>query len=153
MTEFTKTLFADLMDSSVGANIVNDSNNLIINEAIILDKLNGNKEALNEFYNNLGKFGSRDGILSESAVTDIALKSFDDEKCGETCAVLTVAKEAGCKDYEIYCKALLLMRKCMENMKQNFGDIAKDRLEAQKQEVENNIRVSDALDKTVIDNQ
>ena len=148
MDKFTQDLFADLTES-VGANIMDNDNNLILNEAIVLDYLNGDKNALNRFYDNLGKFGKRDGILSESALTDIKLSSFDNENCADMCALLTVAKESNSKDYEIYCKALLLMKACVENMKKNFGNIAKERLETQKKEVENNPRITDAIEKTV----
>ena len=74
--DFTKGLFPT--DYKImGFTMADENNNKIINEAIVLDKLNGNKKALLEFYNQIGRFGYRDGILNESAATDIKLNAFD----------------------------------------------------------------------------
>ena len=67
--DFMEGLFPTV--SGTGVVPQDPDNNKIINEAIILDKLNGDKKALLEFFNNLGKFGARDGILNESAEMDI----------------------------------------------------------------------------------
>lgn len=131
----------------VGFNIPDEANNKIINESIILDIL-GNREALLEFYNHIGKFGYRDGILNESAVTDIKLDSFDDCCTAECSSILSVAKESNDEDYKLYTKCIMLMQKCMENMKSKYGNIANDRLNTQKSVVENNPRVQDAIEKT-----
>lgn len=129
-------------------NIQDDKNNKIINEAIILDKLGNNKEFLLEFYNNIGKFGARDGVLNENAVTDIKLQSFDSSTNGEVASLLAVAKEANDVDYDLYIKAIMLMQKCIENMKSRYGNIAKDRFESQTAVVESNPRIQDAIEKT-----
>ena len=129
-------------------NIQDNENNKIINEAIILDKLGNNKESLLEFYNNIGKFGARDGILNENAITDIKLQSFDASSNGEVASLLAVAKEANDADYDLYTKAIMLMGKCMENMKARYGNIAKDRLDSQGAVVETNPRIQDAIEKT-----
>lgn len=133
---------------STGFNIQDNENNKIINEAIILDKLGNNKEALLEFYNNIGKFGSRDGVLNESAVTDIKLCSFDNCSNGEVASLLATAKEANDADYDLYTKAIMLMDQCIKNMKDRYGNIAKERLETQTAVVDNNPRIQDAIDKT-----
>ena len=144
MSDFVNSLFADT-SKDTGINVVNTDHNHIINEAIILDKLDGNVEALNEFFNAIGQYGARDNILSESASIDCATASFNNEPCANTACVLAVAKESGCKDYALYMKALMLMKACMCNMKKTFGTIAEQRLEAQNAELNNNPRVVDAL--------
>lgn len=145
--DFTKGLFP--MDyKNIGFAMPDENNNKIINESIILDFLNGNKQSLLEFYNNIGRFGVRDGILNESAVCDIKLESFDDCKTPECSALLAVAKESNDEDYEVYTKCIMLMQKCMENIKTKYGNIAKERLNTQKDIVESNPRVQDAIEKT-----
>lgn len=142
---FTKGLFPT--SYMTGFNIPDEDNNKIINESIILDTL-GNKSALLEFYSHIGKFGHRDGVLNESAATDISLESFDDCCTGDCASLLAVAKESNDDDYKTYTKCIMLMQKCMENMKNKYGKIANDRLETQKAVVENNPRIQDAIEKT-----
>lgn len=144
--DFTKGLFPTDYNS-IGFTMADENNNKIINEAIVLDKLNGNKEALLEFYNQIGRFGYRDGILNESAATDIKLNSFDNTCAADTASILAVAKESNDEDYDIYSKCLMLMQKCMENMKTKYCNIAKERLDTQKDIMESNPRVQDAIEK------
>ena len=70
----------------------------------------------------------------------------DEDGSADLQYVLAVAKESGSKDYDLYMKAILLMKQCMENMKSQFGDIAEKRLAVQKAEVEANPRVIDAVE-------
>lgn len=144
MSDIMNGLFADTF--SVGVNIENDENNHIINEAVILDKLNGDTDALNKFFDTIGSYGARDNILSESANIDCCIGEFENGHCAKLAALLAVAKESNSKDYELYTKALMLMKACIENMKNTFGNIAKERLDAQIAEVESNPRVVDAIE-------
>ena len=125
------------------------NNNKIINEAIILDALNGDTKALNEFYSNLGRFGVRDGILNESNELCTKLCELEKVSCPETAAVLACAKEKNCVDYILYTRCMCIMNKCLENMKADFHNIAKTRVEEQTKELIDNARVKDALDKTI----
>lgn len=143
--DFTKGLFPTDY-SSIGFSVPDENNNKIINESIILDTL-GSKNALLEFYNHIGKFGYRDGILNESAVTDIELGSLGSTCTAETSSILAVAKESDDEDYKIYTKCVMLMQKCMENMKTKYCNIAKERLETQKTIIDSNPRVQDAIEK------
>lgn len=146
--DFTKGLFPTNYNI-IGYNIPDENNNKIINESIINNILNSNnKNALLEFYNNIGPFGARDGVLSESAATDIKLDSFDNCDSPECSAILAVAKESNDEDYKIYTKCIMLMGKCLENMKTKYSNIAKERLETQKKIVESNPRIQDAIEKT-----
>ena len=142
--DFTKGLFPN---SVPGFNLQDNENNKIINESIVLDTL-GSQKALLEFYNNLGKFGARDGLLNECAATDIKLSCMNDCNASDASCILASAKEANDQDYDIYIKCIMLMGKCMENMKNKYSNIAKDRLCAQKSEVESNPRIQDAIVKT-----
>ena len=142
MKSFTDGLFPQ---SATG---VENDNNKIINEAIILDRLAGNKDALLEFYNNLGKFGARDGLLNESAATDIKLECMDQMSNSDHASILAVAKESNDEDYDTYIKSMMVAQKCIENMRNKFGNIAKDRVDTQTKELENNPRIMDALEKT-----
>ena len=144
--DFTKGLFPTTYNN-IGYNIPDENNNKIINESIIYNKL-GNKKALLEFYNHLGKYGYRDGILNESAAIDIQLESFDNCNTPECSSILAVAKESNDEDYNVYTKCIMLMQKCLESMKIKYGNIAKDRLDAQEKVVETNPRVQDAIEKT-----
>lgn len=146
---FTEGLFPS---DYKGFNIADEENNKIINEAIILDSFNGDKKALLEFYNHIGHFGARDGLLNESAVTDIKLSSFDESCCSECSSVLSVAKESNDEDYNIYMKCVMLMQQCLENMKNKYGNTAKDRLDTQKDIVESNPRIQDAIEQTQASN-
>lgn len=146
--DFTRGLFPTNYNN-IGYNIPDENNNKIINESIISDILNSNnKNALLEFYNNIGSFGARDGLLNESAATDIELESFDNCNTPECSSILAVAKESNDDDYKVYTKCIMLMQKCLENMKTKYGNIAKERLETQKQIVESNPRIQDAIEKT-----
>ena len=144
MSEFMNGLFADT-SKVTGINLVDTENNQILNEAIILDSLNGDTEALARFFDNLGPYGARDGILSECANIDTKCGAFGDKKCADCAAILAVAKESNSKDYELYMKSIMLMKACMDNMKAQYGNIAEKRLNAQKAEVESNPRVVDAI--------
>ena len=145
MNDFINDLFVDT-SKATGVNIVDTENNYVINEAIILDMLDGDKNKLKAFFESIGQYGARDKILSESANLDCCISTLGDNKCANCASVLAVAKESGSKDYELYIKAILLMKQCMENMKSQFGDIAEKRLAVQKAEVEANPRVIDAVE-------
>lgn len=142
------------MDGIIPTSAINKSdevreNNKIINEAIIFEALGNNMSALNEFYNNLGKFGLRDGILNESNTIDCKIGELDKTSCPETAAILACAKEKDSVDYKLYNRCLYVMNKCLENMKNDFGNIAKTRVDDQTKELADNSRVKDALDKTI----
>ena len=87
MSDIMNGLFADTF--SVGVNIENDENNHIINEAVILDKLNGDTDALNKFFDTIGSYGARDNILSESANIDCCIGEFENGHCAKLAALLT----------------------------------------------------------------
>ena len=144
MSDFMKGLFPDT-SKETGVNLENNENNLIINEAVILDMVNGDTKALTAILESVGKFAARDGILAENASFDCASAAFNNTPCSKCAAVLAVAKEAGSKDYDLYIKAIMLMKACMCNMKNQFGDIANKRLEAQKADVTGNVRVMEAI--------
>lgn len=118
----------------------------IINEAILLESLDGDKDALLRVFDKVGKFASRDGLLNEDAATDIKIGSFDQEKCSDCAAILAAAKEANSPEYDLYTKAVLLMNACMDKMRQSFGVIAKEKVEEQKKELAADTRIADAVE-------
>lgn len=134
--------------SSIGVIPQDPDHDKIINEAIILDSFNGNFNALHEFYSNIGKFGARDGILNEAAEETIKINTVTADSTADTASVLASAKEANDSDYDLYTKCILLMQKCMDNMKSKYGNIAEKRVEEQKQVLKDNPRVQDAIEKT-----
>lgn len=136
-----------LFSPAVGFGIKSGDNNQIINEAIILDKLNGDTKALVEFYSNLGSFGARDGILNESASISLKLNTITECNMAQMAATLATAKEANAEEYNTYVKAVMLMNECIEKMCSSYGNIAKERLDTQKVAVESNPRIADAIDK------
>lgn len=144
MSDFMKGLFPDT-SKETGVNLENTENNLIINEAVVLDMVGGDTKAFNTILESVGKFAARDGILAEDANFDCANAAFANSTCSDCAAILTVAKEAGSKDYDLYIKALMLMKACLKNMKNQFSDIANKRLEAQKADVTGNVRVMEAV--------
>lgn len=145
MSQFMDGLFPDT-SKETGINLENADNNHIINESVILDMLGGDTEKLNTLFESVGKFGVRDGILAEDANIDCFTSSLNNVPCPCTTAVLAVAKESGSKDYELYCKAIMLMKQCMANMKATYGDIAKKRLDAQRDEVTASPRIMSAIE-------
>lgn len=145
MSDFMNGLFPDV-SKETGVNLENADNNHIINESVILDMLGGDTDKLKTLFESVGKFGARDGILAEDANVDCCIASFENIPCPDATAVLAVAKESGSKDYELYVKALMLMKHCMNNMKASYGDIAKKRLEVQRAEVTNNPRIMSGVE-------
>ena len=142
------------MNGIVPANAITNSeavkrNNRVINEAIILNALNGNIKALNEFYSYLGKFGLSDGVLNESTELDGKLDELCKASCPETAAILACAKEDNSVDFRLYNRCILIMKKCLENMQTSYGNIAKTRVIEQEKELTDNSRVQDALNKTI----
>ena len=144
MDKFMDGLFADT-SKETGVNFENVENNHIINESVILDMLDGNTSSLKTLFESVGKYAARDGILAEDANIDCCTAAFDNIPCPEATAVLAVAKESGAKEYELYTKALMLMKQCMEKMKETYGDVAKKRLEAQKADITANTRIMTAV--------
>lgn len=132
-------------DNSTGISLSDTKNNMIINEAVIYDKLDGDIAKLKTVVESVGKYAARDGILTESCNLDTAVGTFCDMKCADSAAILASAKEAGSKDYDLYIKAIMLQKACMDRMKQSFGNIANQRVEAQKAEVEANPRIMTAI--------
>lgn len=142
MNDFINSLFADVNASTV----IPDCDSKIINEAIILDEFNGNMDSLIKVYNKLGRYASRDGLLNENAETDIKLRSFDDSNCADNAAILAIAKQSGCKEYDVYTKAVLLMSACMDKMRELYGNIAKEKVEEHKEELMSNEKIANAVE-------
>ena len=108
--------------------------------------LGGDTKKLNALFESVGKYGVRDGILAEDANIDCFTGALDNVPGPECTAVLAVAKESGSKDYDLYCKAIMLMKHCMHNMKATYGDIAKKRLAAQTAEITANPRIMTSIE-------
>jgi hypothetical protein len=144
---FTGKNLGQVKHESVGVHVEMPSNDLLINEAVILDELGGSVKALNEFYSVLGAYGKRDGVLNESAAFDVKLQSMNERGHGETTALLTVAHEAGSPKYDLYRKAFILMEAAVKEMEEEFGDDAKKRVDKAKDDVADNARVQDAIKK------
>lgn len=131
--------------SGKGISIKDVNNNHIINEAIILDMV-GDKKALGEVFDKLGKFASRDGLLSESADFDCKLDAFDKPEFGTNACVLACAKEAGDEDYDLYMKSLMLAKTTMEKLCAKYGEVANKRHDEHEIEIKENPRVIDAIE-------
>lgn len=145
MSEFMNGLFADT-SKETGVNFENDDNNYIINESVILEMLGGDTEKLKTVFESVGKFGVRDGILAEDASIDCCTAAFNNIPCPDAVSILAIAKESGSKDYELYTKAIMLMKQCMCNMRAMYGDIAKKRLDVQRAEVMANPRIMSSIE-------
>ena len=85
MKDFMNTLFEDT--SKLGSNN-SEFNNHVINESIILDKLNGNIDLLNKFKSKVGQYAVRDNLLENAELTECG-----DIKCPNKAAALAIAKE------------------------------------------------------------
>ena len=143
------SLFNSIMENSTygGIGIVDSDNNKIINECIILDKLGGNKTAFNRVFAKVSPYCHRDGLLNETADAEIEITKLDDHPTSEDASVLAVAKEANSPDYELYCKAMMIAKEAMKHMRKSFKERAEDRLDTQIKVVENNPRITDAIEK------
>lgn len=138
------TSISDLFDTSTpGIGFECAENNYIINECIVLDMLGGDTKKLNNLYESVGAYANRDGILAETADPQVEC---GDITAPEAAAILAVAKESGSKDFELYNKAIMLMHETMNRMKCQYGNIANERLNAQKAAVMNNARIMSAVD-------
>lgn len=143
----TDTFFQSMIieKKPTGVNIENPENNPIINEAIILDELKGDKTLLLEFYEKIGLFGVRDGVLNESAAFDTKINNLNTKSFAKLASVVAVAQESGSDEYELYKKAVLLMESTMDSMIDKFADKADERLQRQRKEVLANNKIVEVL--------
>jgi hypothetical protein len=128
-----------------GVNLVDPENNKIINEAIVLDELGGNRKALLVFYNRVGLYGARDGILNECAATDIKIASLDCKDAAKIAAVLAIAKESDSEDFKVYRNAVLAMKGALDSMFAKYGEQADARVAEQRKEVMDNPNIVNAI--------
>ena len=145
MNDILNSLFNE--SSSIGIVEESDFHNHIINESIILDKVNNNIDSLNKVLEAVGGYAVRDNLLESVSAVDTAINSFEDSCCKERAAVLAIAKEANDPDYESYVKAFILCKTLFKNLKAKYCERAAERLQACTTAVENNPRVMEAIDK------
>lgn len=143
MQDLMKKLFDET--SSIGVVPESDFHNHIINEAIILDMVDGNTEALQKVITEAGKFAARDNLLEDAAPVADAINAFNKEKTCNCAAVLATAKEANDPDYELFVKAHILSKALMKSLKEKYGAQANARVEKCKAEVQNNNRIMTAV--------
>lgn len=143
MQDLMNSLFNET--SSLGVIPEADYHNHVINEAIILDMVNGNTEALQKVINEAGKYAARDNLLENATPIMDAIKSFNQEKAHNCSAVLACAKEANDPDYGLLVKAHLLTKALMKNLKDKYESTACARVEKCKTELQNNPRIMTAV--------
>lgn len=150
MQELMNSLFNET--SSLGVIPESDYHNHIINEAIILDMVDGDTNALQKVITEAGKYAARDNLLENATPVMDAIKSFNQEKAYCCSAVLATAKEANDPDYELLVKAHLLTKSLMCKLKEKYGAQANARVDKCKEELQNNSRIMTAVDnaKTVV---
>lgn len=144
MQDLMNSLFNET--SSLGVIPETDYHNHIINEAIILDMVDGDTEALQKVITEAGKYASRDNLLENATPVIDAIKSFNQEKTHCCSAVLATAKEANDPDYELLVKAHLLTKALMKNLKEKYGAQAAARVDKCRAELQNNSRIMTAVD-------
>ena len=145
MKDFLDTLFEDT--SNIGVVPENDFHNHVINEAIILDKVNNDKKVFSEVIAEVGKYAVRDNLLETTECINSAIAEFKLDSCPKTTAVLAIAKEASDPDYESFCKAYTLMKTLMETLKNKYGAAADERVLSATKEIESNPRIMNTIEK------
>ena len=144
MQDLMNSLFNET--SSLGVIPETDYHNHIINEAIILDMVDGNTNALEKVIAEAGKYAARDNLLENATPIMDAIKCFNQEKAHCCSSVLAIAKEANDQDYELLVKAHLLTKALMKNLKEKYAAQAEARVNRCKEEIHNNPRIMAAVD-------
>ena len=143
MQDLMNSLFNET--SSLGVIPESDYHNHIINEAIILDMVDGNTESLQKVVTEVGKYAARDNLLENATPVMDVIKSFNQEKTHCCSAVLATAKEANDPDYELLVKAHLLTKSLMCKLKEKYGAQADARVDKCREEPQNNSRIMNAV--------
>ena len=144
MQDLMNSLFNET--SSLGVIPESDYHNHIINEAIILDMVDGNTESLQRVITEAGKYAARDNLLENATPVMDAIKSFNQDKPYCCSAVLATAKEANDPDYELLVKAHLLSKSLMCKLKEKYAAQADARINRCREELQNNSRIMTAVD-------
>ena len=146
MDDLMKSLFEN---ASTGVVPEDEYNTHVITEGVILDMLGGNREALGKVCTSVGKYCVRDGILGDDQVS-AAIKNAAENPhvmChAKRRALLAAAKEANDPDYQLYCKAFMLVKTLMAGFKAKYGEQADQKVAEVTKVIENNPRVIDAID-------
>lgn len=143
MTDVIKSLF----DSTEGVGIIpeSDHNTHIITEAVILDRVNGNKESFAKVMAEVGQYAVRDNLLENAQVVNACGVVPTCEKPCHFTAVLATAKEANDPDYATYCKAYALMKKLSDNMNCKHGACAAERVAEINKTIDANPRLVNSI--------
>jgi hypothetical protein len=144
MQDLMNSLFNET--SSIGVIPESDYHNHIINEAIILDMVNGDTNALQKVMTEAGAYAARDNLLENATPVMDAIKCFNQEKTHSCAAVLATAKEANDPEYELLVKAHLLSKALMKSLKEKYAAQAAARVDHCRAELQNNSRIMTAVD-------
>lgn len=142
MLDSMNSLFNDTQ--SIGVIPESDHHNHIITEAVILDRVNGNKDAYAKVLAEVGAYAVRDNLLESAQLSEACCS----EECGtmaDYTSVLATAKEAGDSDYSTYCKAYALTKKLMADMKARYGATAEARVASINKEIDNSPRLVNSI--------
>lgn len=147
MDDLMRSLFEN---ASTGVVPEDEHNTHVITEGVILDMLGGNKEALGKVCTSVGKYCVRDGILEDDQVS-AAIKNAVENDPHAMChakrrALLAAAKEANDPDYQLYCKAFMLVKTLMAEFKAKYNEQAEQKIADATKTIENNPRVIDAIE-------
>lgn len=143
MTDIMNTLFENT--ESIGVIPESEHNNHIITESIILNRVNGDKDKLGEVLASVGNYAVRDNLLESAQIVEACNPV---NECGDPCvttAVLATAKEANDPCYSTYCKAYMLTKKLMHEMKNKYGNNAVARVDELNKVVDNTPRLVTAI--------